>query len=497
MKTSDPAQQLLARASQLRQSGRVAEAISAYRQLLALRPDLPDSWYNLAWLERQAGRFADALSSYAEALRRGVSGAEEVHLNRAVILADHLARSEEAKAELETALRINPNYVPALLNLGNLHEDRGRRDEARAAYEQALALDPGNPLALARLAGVTKVAGPDDPVLPRLRSALARSPDPHDRADLGFALGRALDAAGDYDAAFAAYAAANRDYRAATGAQYDPAAHEALIDRIIAAFPAVDPAAAPAAAGKDGAAPPADAAAGRPRPIFVCGMFRSGSTLAEQILACHSKVVAGGEIDLLPALIDRELSPYPQGAAALPPEKRAALRAAYLDGLYALHPHADRVTDKRPDNFLHIGLIRALFPEAPIVHTVREPLDNILSIWFLQLDPSMSYAFDLDDVSHWHGQYRRLMAHWKSLWPADIFDVDYDALVADPQRAIAGLLAYCGLDWDDACLSFHEADNAVRTASVWQVREPFYRRSSGRWRHYGRHLESVRRRLKD
>ncbi|MDQ4087579.1 MAG: tetratricopeptide repeat protein, partial [Pseudomonadota bacterium] len=155
MNAGETPQMLLERAARLREAGRTVEAIEAYQQALALRPDEPNSWYNLAWLQRRARRFEAALASYAEALARGVADPEEVHLNRAVILADHLAQPDAALAELRSALGLNPNYVPALLNLGNLHEDRGERDEARAAYARALALSPGDPLALARLAGVS------------------------------------------------------------------------------------------------------------------------------------------------------------------------------------------------------------------------------------------------------------------------------------------------------------------------------------------------------
>ena len=474
--SNETPEQLLARAAALREAGRVAEAIDVYERLLALSPELAESWYNLGWLRRQAGRHESALEAYAEALRHGVSGPEEVHLNRAAIFADRFGRSDEARAELEAALALNPLYVPALLNLGNLNEDRGRRAEARDAYERALAVEPGNRLALARLAGVAAISGADDPLVGRVWQALQASRDPADRADLGFALGRVLDSTGAYDEAWAAYAEANRASRAASGARYDRAAHEALIDRIIAAFPEPRPG--------------TGAAAGAP--IFICGMFRSGSTLAEQILARHSRVTPGGELDLLPALIDETLRPYPETAAAAAPELVGELRQAYLERLRAIHSDADLVTDKRPDNFLHIGLIKALFPDARIVHTRREPLDNLLSIWFLHLDPGMAYALDLGDAAHWYRQYRRLMAHWQRLWPDDIFDLDYDALVAEPRGTTAALLKFCGLDWEESCLTFHEADNPVRTASAWQVREPLYRRSSGRWRHYERHLREVR-----
>ena len=485
---ADPrTEQLLQRASQLRRAGRVAEAITAYEQLLALRPDLPESWYNLGWLQRQARRFPEALDAYRQALDRGVNEPEEVHLNRGVILADHLGRSDDAQAELEQALAINPGYVPALLNLGNLHEDRGRRAEARAAYQRALAIEPENRLALARLAGIAEIAGPDDPIIARLQEALAQSElTDTDKADLGFALGRVLDAAGRYDEAFAAYAAANGASRASLGPDfrgYDRSAQERLIDRLIAAFPKRSEAARPPSPGRRSE---------ERSPIFICGMFRSGSTLVEQILAMHSRVTAGGELDLLPSLIGEALQPYPEAAAKADADAFDRLRRAYLDRVRTIHPDADIVTDKRPDNFLHIGLIKMLFPEAKIVHTVRNPADNVLSIWFLHLDPGMAHAFELDDAAHWYRQYRRLMAHWKALYPDDIFDVDYDGLVAEPQPAIAALLRFCGLEWEEACLAFHRATNAVRTASAWQVREPLYRRASGRWRNYAAHLAGLR-----
>ena len=473
----DPAEALMALASRLRAAGRAEEAAEAYRRLLAIRPDLPDSWFNLALMERQAGRFAAALAAYDEAVRRGVSGPEEAWLNRGVIHADDLGRPDLALQDLEAALAIAPDWLPALLNLGNLHEDMGRREAAAEVYGRALAVAPGHPVAMARAAGLARLTGPDDPVIAALRSAVSRpGQDVADRAELGFALGRALDQVGAYDDAFAAYAAANAASRAIDpeGARYDRAAHERFIDSLIAAFP-------------EPAVPVADAGA---PPVFICGLFRSGSTLVEQIMAGHSRVTGGGELGLVPGLA-RAVAGYPQALAGAGPEVFGQLRDLYLGGLKTARPQADVVTDKRPDNFLHIGLIKAMFPSARIVHTVREPLDVILSNWFLHLDRSMGHALDLGDLAHWHGQYVRLMRHWKTLYP-DILDLDYDALVVEPRPAIERLLAYCGLDWEAAVLDFHKAAAPVRTASVWQVREPLYRRSSGRWRHYERHLDGVR-----
>jgi hypothetical protein len=466
-------QQLLGIASQLRRAGRVEDAIAAYERLLALKPDLADSWYNLGWLQRQARTFEEALASYQKALELDVAEPEEVHLNRAVIYSDHLHRPEAAARELEAALDKNPRYVPALLNLGNLREDLGDREGAREAYACALAADPNDRLALARLAGVSPAAELDEGLTEHLRAAL-HTPgiSAAEQADLGFALAGLLDAAGRYDEAFDAAAAANQASRAATGARYDRGAVEALADRLIETF---DKRVSP---DKE------------PAPAFICGMFRSGSTLVEQILGAHSRVRAAGELDLIPHIVAR-IAGYPESVTTVDAATIAGWREAYLSGLPE-QPGADRlVTDKRPDNFLHIGLIKAIFPDAKIVHTRRSPLDNLLSIYFLHLDPAMSYALDLQDSAHWYRQHERLMGHWKSLYPEDIFDVDYDQLVREPKPVLERLLGYLGLGWEDGLLDFHAQRAAVKTASVWQVRQPLHGRSSGRWRHYRAQLKMI------
>jgi tetratricopeptide (TPR) repeat protein len=202
-------QDLLRDASRLRALGRVDEAIAAYERLLAAKPDLADSWYNLGWLQRKARRFDDALASYQRALDLHIARPEEVHLNLAVIYSDHLHQPEAAERELLAALDRNARYVPVLLNLGNLHEDQGDRESARSAYARALAADPDNPLGLARLAGISHAAELDETLASRVRVAITRpGAGPADKADLGFALAGLLDAAGRYDEAFSAAAAA-------------------------------------------------------------------------------------------------------------------------------------------------------------------------------------------------------------------------------------------------------------------------------------------------
>ncbi len=486
--TNDPdAHTAFREAVGLERAGRGAEAEAAYARLLQRWPNHADSWYNLAVLQRRAGRFDQALASYEQALARGVSRPEEVHLNRGVIFSDCLRRDREALQELRAALALNPRYAPALFNLANLMTDLGERDAAIATYEQLLAVDPQSAEGLARYADVKRVTASDDPIVGRLRQAIARpGATASDRASLGFALGRVLDGCGAYDQAFDAFAAANRHSRESAGPRavlYDRRRHEAFIDQLIATF---TPGRGPYTAG----GPPA-------RPIFVCGMFRSGSTLTEQVLAGHSKVSAGGELGLISALVQRALAPFPARMAHVAPADLAALSARYLSELATLFPDAPHVTDKRPDNFLYLGLIKRLFPDAKIIHTTRNAVDNCLSIHFLHLDHSMGYALDLMDTAHYYRQYRRLMQHWKSLFGADILDFDYDLFVREPRPAVAKLLAFCGLDWEDDCMAFHQVRNAVKTASAWQVREPLYQRASGRARNYERHLGALRAELDD
>lgn len=481
LRSAAPQQDLLEQARRLEQAGHLAESVAAYERLLALRPELADCWYNLARLHRRLDRPEAALAAYAKALALHIDRPEEVRLNRGVIYADDLRRPPAAERELREALRLNPRYVPALLNLANLAEDRGRRAEAIEFYEQILAIDPKAHLALARLSGLKVAASPGDPLIAQLKAGLAdTAASVSDRIDLAFALGKALDGCGAYDEAFAAYELANRLSRSVggAGAVYDRARTEARFDQLIAAF-------TPELIGRLRTASEA-------APLFICGMFRSGSTLTEQVLAAHPRVTAGGELDLLPQMVRAELSPFPERLGDVRADKLRRLSGSYLDALGKLFPSADIVTDKRPDNFLYLGLIKLLWPKARIIHTLRQPLDNCLSLYFLQLNPSMSHALELGDAGHYYRQYRRLMDHWKALFGADILDFSYDALVRSPRPNIERLLRFCELQWDEACLDFHRQDNAVKTASVWQVREPLYQHSSERWRHYERHLSTLK-----
>lgn len=312
--SNDGTQEALAsEAMRLEREGRTSEAITAYKRLLDSWPGLPDCWYNLALLQRNSGEFSAALASYREALERNVARPEEVHLNRGVIYSDCLRQYEAAESELNRALTLNPAYVPALINLANLHEDLGRRDLAVGVYERLLSLAPEDPLALARYAGLKEFTTADDPLIGRLRAALA-SPgiSMADRAGVEFALGRALDACKAYDAAFEAYRAANRHSRESVGLSfrnYDLDREERFVDRLMAAFPATARFDAPRMISPRTLPP---------QPIFICGMFRSGSSLTEQLLAGHPRVSAAGELNFLPRAVSTALAPFPSQSHRCP-----------------------------------------------------------------------------------------------------------------------------------------------------------------------------------
>ncbi len=384
----------------------------------------------------------------------------------AVIQAE-LRRDAAAKLLLERALTVNPTYPPALFNLALQYEEQGDRDRALELFRQILEIDPAWHDALVRIAHAETVRDPDGEIVRKLRRALRRSNlDPLTRESLHFALGKALDDCARYDEAFEQFALGNaasrprlvalRPRRGGRGAWAGSSANSApeLMAR---------------------ATPVSEAPL-----VFITGMFRSGSTLFEQVLAAHPRVTAGGEIEY-----------FMRFPFSFNPPDWQPVAQGYVDYLGRSFPGKELVTNKRPDAFALLGMLKASFPNARFVNTVRDPRDTALSILFQQFDGRLGYAADLGDIAHHHRQYVRLMEHWRGLFGASIFDADYDAYVQDPRAVTEKLLAFLGLDWHEGCLEFQKNATRVRTASVAQVREPIYRKSSGRWKNYERQLAAL------
>ncbi len=466
--------------------GRPLLAIASYRRLLSIAPGFADGWYDLGYLLKQQGQHQLALEAYQQALNHGVRDPQEVHLNRAVIYADHLRQDDQAEGELRAALQLRPDYRPAQLNLGNLHEERGDRDAAVASYRSMLGTSSGSSdldelqlEALARLSQLQAPNSAEDADLQRLRHVAesATPSDPQIHANLWFALARGYDRLTLYDDAFAAYARAN-SLAARVGAAYSAAGTTASIQSIMDQYGA---AASAATAASDGL-----------QPLFICGMFRSGSTLIEQVLGGHKQTAAGGELDHFPRLAKR----LEAAGGQVNDAQLESWSTEYLQHLRRV-AGTDRplryVSDKRPDNFLLLGLIKRIFPAAKIIHTVRNPLDNGFALYMQHLDQRVApHSSDLAAIGHFYGQYRRLMRHWEGCFGEDIHRFDYDQFVRDPQPALESLYAFLQLSPDPDALDFHQRQSTVKTASYWQVRQPLYTQASGRWRRYERHLAPLR-----
>ncbi|MGH7025197.1 MAG: sulfotransferase family protein [Caulobacteraceae bacterium] len=306
-----------------------------------------------------------------------------------------------------------------------------------------------------------------------MNAALARPMlTPLQRQVTHFALGKAHDDIGDYGAAIRHFDAANKIR--AKFAAFDGAALATRVDRLIAETPR---------SSFDAAVGVSDAT-----PILIVGMPRSGTTLVEQILSSHARVAAGGELSFW---ADRDRRG--DDLLGLSEDQLEAVASDYLTTLRNISPDAERVTDKMPFNFGLLGVIHRALPRAMFVHCRRHPIDTCLSIFSTSFEAAMDFAGDRRSLLAFYRQYQRLMDHWREVLPPDrLIEVDYEALVADPEPHTRRLVAACGLPWDEACLSPQNNRRRVTTASLWQARQPIYRSSVERWRRYEPWLGELR-----
>jgi tetratricopeptide (TPR) repeat protein len=464
----------------LRDLMREDEAATAFRRAVALKPDYPDALINHSGALRRAGRAAEALAPGARALELK-PGYPEAHVNLGNLL-EELGRGEEAIAAYRRAIELNPTFTEAYNALGIAYQELGRASEAIAAVDQALAIEPGSAHAW-RIRSGLKSFERGDPDIDSMEALLstAQGLGLLDRMRLEFALGKAWMDVGDAGHAFAHLNAGNRLRR--DSLSYDARADVARIEAIAAAF---SPDLMRRYAGL-----------GDPSqlPIFIVGMPRAGTTLIEQILASHPDVHGGGELTQLGALIDEASSfggvlyGYPQLLSHLTSERLAQLGGAYCEQIASLALGRRRVTDKTPANFLYAGLIHLMAPNGRIIHCRRDPRDTCLSCYTTLFSSGQRFTYDLGELGAYYRSYAGLMDLWRELLPPDRFtEVRYEAVVADLEGEARRLVAFCGLEWDEACLDFHKTERQVRTASANQVRQPLYRGSVGRWERYADHL---------
>jgi tetratricopeptide (TPR) repeat protein len=460
--------------------GQFDEAEAGLARAVSLKPDMWDAHYNRGILQEKLGRMADAAASF-EKVAAAKPDFVEAHFNLANVRQD-LGEYDSAMAGYARALELKPNLAGAHHNLGYVLNALGRPDDAIASYRRAIAAEPVFTEAHLSLSALTAYA-PDDAHLERMRT-LRKHPGltSERRVFLDHALAKACEDIGEVDAAFAHLAEANRLRKRALG--YDIASDEEVFGLIRAMF-----------ADADAPTPPGEASArgDRRTPIFVLGMPRSGTTLVEQILASHGEVVGGGERRTLNAAVAPHMRALRHAARPRPTAGMLqSVREAYLSDGISHGGGATCFTDKMPLNFRWIGFVANSLPEAKIVHVSRHPIATCWSCYKHYFrSAALGFVCDLDDLVRYYRLYLQLMDDWRTRFPGRIYDLDYERLTEDQEGETRKLLAWCGLDWDERCLAFHDNAGAVGTLSASQVRKRMYRGSSRAWKAFEPHLKPL------
>jgi tetratricopeptide (TPR) repeat protein len=425
----------------LKEQGKLDEAVACYRRALELKPDYNEARNNLAVALKEQGKLDESLACY----RR--------------------------------AIELKPDYTEAHDNLGIALEEIGDLRGAEDCFRAALRQNPRFAFAHYKLAALLggKLPQQDQAALRRLLEE-TDLPDAQ-RLLLHFGLAQVLDARGEYAEAAEHLDRGNALQLAkwrSRGQEYDPKQHECLVTGIIAAstpdfFDRVR------GFGLESQLP-----------VFVVGLPRSGTTLIEQILASHPQAFGAGEIKLASdtmAALGRQGPEFIEGIGRL--DRRTARRLAlrHLQRLRGFNRGALRIVDKMPDNYLYLGVLATLFPRAKLIHCRRDLRDVAVSCWMTHFQ-EVRWANDQQDMASQFHQYQRVMEHWWKVLPVPLLEVDYEQTVADLEGVARKLVAFCGLAWEPSCLEFQHSKRAVRTASSVQVRQPLFRTSVGRWKHY-------------
>ena len=456
------------------------EAARLFSQALKLSPDFTDAQYNLARLilDEQPAKASQLLSQVIRARPQWVDAYR--------LCAKAQAKNGDHPAALDIlmqALEIAPAEANLCNDLGLIQLEMGNLSSSQQAFETALALEPTHVHALYNLTFSVKAKENPD-LLAKLNAVIADAEDmPSElRAMLHFAVAHLLEAGHDYDAAFREFERANK----LKGATYDANQVEAHFAAIKAIF-------TPELFARW------DCKYEGKQAVFIVGMPRSGTTLTEQIVASHPQAAGAGELLLFNQMANglgnllKTQESYPDCIRQLSCDLANNLAQDYTQELVRRGgKDALRISDKMPGNFVHLGLINLLLPHAKIIHCQRDPVDTCVSCFTANFTGYLPYAYDLAHLGHYYRCYQDLMAHWAKVLPSPIHTMEYERLIADPEREIRSLITFLELPWSDQCLSPHRTQRAVMTASNVQVRQPIYRHAVNRAARYTHHLSSLR-----
>jgi len=455
--------------------GANADAMAALRRAIACAPNFTDAHRMLGMLLHRSERLEEARESFRRAAATGRNTTIGSVCESFVLTEE--GKFAEAAEVLRQALARDPTNYLASTTLGHALANLGDIDAAIAQFERALTLPDVPVNTWAALVQIKKLTEEDRPRVAEIEAYLQREKlIPTGQMTLHFTLGKAYDDLRDYAQAMRHYDAANR-IRHRFG-RFDRDGLQREVDAMIAQYTQRFF----AEHGNDGI--------DDETPLLVLGMPRSGTTLVEQVLSSHPRIAGAGELTFWHGQ-GMALRKTASGVADAATARRVA--GEYLARLRGFSATAARIIDKALFNFHWMGLILQALPRARIVHCRRHPIDTCLSIYFTPFETIIGFVADRDDLVFYYRQYLRIMEHWRAvLAPERFIEVDYEAMVAEPETAARRLIEFCGLEWDPACLRPEENRRGVRTASIWQVRQPIYRSSVARWRRYEPWLGSLR-----
>jgi tetratricopeptide (TPR) repeat protein len=454
--------------------GQSERAVVQYEHALALDPRYGEVHTNFGNVLTKLGQFEKAMEHYRKALAINPRDVESHYCLAATL--DLVGHVEEALSHWDAAIAIDPGYAAAHLGRGRALQALGRLQEGIASFEKAVALAPQDTTAYLELTKARrfKEADPQFKAMLGLASNVDSLPEPQ-KIELHFAMGKAFADVGNYQESSRHLLRGNWHKRQLV--TYDEQRLMRRIERTRAVFtPEL-------MREKQGLGDPS------PVPVFIIGLPRSGTTLIEQILASHPKVFGADEVlelaNVSGMIIERSGREFPEGIPGLSGEELREFGAIYLRGLRRLAPEAERITDKMHTNFLLAGLIPLVLPNARIIHCCRDVRDTALSCFFTLFAVGQEHTYDLAELGRYIRAYQTLMEHWRKVLPAGtMLDVQYEDVVDNLEDNARRIVAHCGLEWDEACLAFHQTNRAVRTPSANQVRQPIYQSSVGRWRAY-------------